>query len=500
MPKGNSLRKAGVAENREDEDGPRAAAQPYWEDGAEGEEAALDGSARRDSGNESKSELYRAGKIDAYLNYLKMRPQTRDGESVTLRRSAPVRDQPRYRSFEEDDEERDVRLHGYQQRSIRRPSPRAPRLPTREPRRKAGRDIALAASLSLAVAGLTGLIVFDRTSGGSLSQAVTNKVAGLWASAPVAAALAEEKLADADAQPAMAASPSLISKKPVAIAGLQVEDAAGEASSSIPLSLKADPAIPGQALALKLSGMPESASLTAGTRVSETEWMLRPGEEQGVKFVAPASLSGQFSISVEALEPRTGDLAAPVKEMTVSVSPAVAAATIEPAAAPAAIVRNFNLPAVKPEPADLKVAEPVTSAPEPPAPALKPAEPQFAAVLPPAKPLKPDSAMPIPSPIEKTSVVQSGASPEYIRSGDKLMGLGELAAARQFYARALERGVSEAALKLGETYDPAIFADKNVQGMKPDPAMAMKYYLQAQASGVAEARQSIEHLEAWMQR
>ena len=80
------------------------------------------------------------------------------------------------------------------------------------------------------------------------------------------------------------------------------------------------------------------------------------------------------------------------------------------------------------------------------------------------------------------------------------MSLGDLTAARQFYAKALDQGVPEAALKLGQTYDPAVFADKNVQGLKPDPAMAMKYYLQAQASGVADAQHAISGLEAWMQR
>src|SRR5207248_10541263 len=181
--------------------------------------------------------------------------------------------------------------------------------------------------------------------------------------------------------------------------------------------------------------------------------------------------TGQFAISVEALEARTGDLAAPVKEITVSVSPAVTA-TIEPAAAPASITRNFNLPAVKPDADKPAIAQPIAATgPIATAP--------IATGTLSAGPPKPDSAMPIPAPIEKTSMIQADQSQELLRSGDKLMGLGELIAARQFYAKALDRGLSQAALKLGQTYDPAVFADKNGQALKPDPAMAMKYSLQA---------------------
>jgi TPR repeat protein len=108
--------------------------------------------------------------------------------------------------------------------------------------------------------------------------------------------------------------------------------------------------------------------------------------------------------------------------------------------------------------------------------------------------------MPIPAPIENTSAVQSDATQGLVRSGDKLMGLGDLSAARQFYAKALDQGLTEAALKLGKTYDPMVFEEKNVQGMKPDASMAMKYYLQAQASGVGGAAEAISTLDTWMQR
>jgi hypothetical protein len=445
-----------------------------------------DDAERADDDRRGHPELYRAGKIDAYLRYLKMHPQARDAEPSTLRPPLPARERSSYRFFDEE-EPRDVRLHGYQQRSIRRPLPRAPRLSSRKPRPSRAQEIAVAAGLSLAIAGVTGLIVYDRTSGGTLAQTVTTRVSALFGSSPPAAAVpapaevtqtTTAALADPEPAPATIVQQQqpAASKKSVAIAQLEVEDASGSASSLVPLSLKADPGVPGQSLAFRLSGLPENAYLTAGTRVAGDAWMLRPGEEHGVKLMVPASQTAQFAISVEALEARTGDLAAPVKEIMVSVKPAPAT-TIEPAAAPASVTRNFNVPEAKPE----------TVAPKSDPKAVQ-------------QPLKPDSAMPIPAPIEKTSVVVSDASQGLVRSGDKLMSLGDLTAARQFYARALDEGVSEAALRLGQTYDPAVFAEKNVQGLKPDPSLAMKYYLQAKASGVADAERSISGLEAWMQR
>jgi hypothetical protein len=425
------------------------------------------------------SELFRAGKIDAYLRYLKMRPAQRESEPVTLRRAMPIRERPHYRSLEDDEE---VHLHGFQRRPIRRPAPRAPRLAAQRHRPSHAREIAIATALSLAVAGVTGLIVYDRTSGGTLSGGLASLWGGGEAAAPAQVAKEEATrstqtaLADAEPVPAVAqVEQAPASKKPVSIAQLEVEDVSGLASALIPLSLRAGAGTPGQDLALKLSGLPDKAYLTAGTRLSGDAWMLRPGEELGVKLVVPPTHTGQFAISVEAIEARTGDLAAPVKEMTVDVRPALAA-QIEPAAAPVSVSRNFNLPKTEPPAAEPPVAE------------LPAAEPQ------------PDSAMPIPAPIEKTSIAQSEAARGLLRSGDKLMGLGDLTAARQFYSKALDQGVVEAAFKLGQTYDPAVFAEKNVQGLKPDPSMAMKYYLQAQASGVTEAAQSISGLESWMQQ
>ncbi len=415
-------------------------------------------------------ELFRAGKIDAYLRYMRMQPLPRDNEPTPLRRPSPMpraprREQREFRDYREPGEEH---FFGHQPRPIRRPSQRLSRLPTRSQHHWA-REIVIAAALSVAVGSLTALVVYDRTSGGSISQALLSPSSGMWdvdkVNMPIESADSTPVIADETAESTSSETVGVVSKKPVTMALLDVQDAAGMASSLIPLSLRADTGVPGQDLAFRLSGLPENAYLTAGTRLSPGAWMLKPGEELGVKLVVPPGGAGQFAIAVEAIEPSTGDLAAPMKEMTIQVRSAVAT-QILPAGAAASVSRNFNLPETKKPP--VKIVS--------------------------------DVAAPIPSPIEKVSVVRSDAAQGLLRSGDKLMGLGDLTSARQFYAKALEQGVTEAAFKLGQTYDPSVFAEKNVQGLKPDPALAMKFYLQAQASGIPDASQSINGLQSWMQK
>jgi hypothetical protein len=59
-----------------------------------------------------------------------------------------------------------------------------------------------------------------------------------------------------------------ITKKPIAIASLAVSDVTGTLNSMIPLALNAEPAFENQELAIKITGLPASAYLTAGKKIS----------------------------------------------------------------------------------------------------------------------------------------------------------------------------------------------------------------------------------------
>jgi TPR repeat protein len=58
--------------------------------------------------------------------------------------------------------------------------------------------------------------------------------------------------------------------------------------------------------------------------------------------------------------------------------------------------------------------------------------------------------------------------------------------ARLFYERAANAGDAQAALHLGQTYDPAFLAQIKARGVRPD-ASAARWYLQADKMGAPEA-------------
>jgi hypothetical protein len=245
--------------------------------------------------------------------------------------------------------------------------------------------------------------------------------------------------------PAKAAPPvvpdreTTISKKPISIASLKVADVSGSLNSNIPLGLEADPAFATQELALKISGLPKSAYLSAGTKISDTTWLLKDGEENGINLIVPQSDTAKFDVSVAAIETKTGELAAPVKEMTVALDDA--SLQIAPASAP-------------PETATLKNAEPAV----------------------------PDAAAAIPLPVAAKPVLSAEVS-GLLEKGDSLFKAGDMVIARQFYSRAFEMGAADGAVGVARTYDPAVYSTMNVQGIAPDAIQAAEWYEKARVAG-----------------
>lgn len=333
----------------------------------------------------------------------------------------------------------------------------------RHPQRRASRgfrlrDAMFAGIASIAVGAVGGTIVYDRANDGELSQTISYSISqflsGLNLQSDAAAA------ANADATVPESGSAPASFKKPVSTASLEVNDASGTINTPIPLSISAEPAVPDQVIALRLTGLPADAYLTAGTKLANNAWLLKPREAMGVKLMVPKAESSSLLIAVEAIEPRTGDLAAPTEEINVALNTQVL-----PVSAPAidAVKRNFNLS---------------TSAPQ-----------QENAAAPPAQ-----------APVESDQSPSVADSATLMRNGDKLFDIGDFAAARAFFSRARELGDREASLRLGKTYDPVIFRDRNVQGLKPEPATALKYYLEARTAGIEDADNAINGLETWLKQ
>ena len=78
--------------------------------------------------------------------------------------------------------------------------------------------------------------------------------------------------------------------------------------------------------------------------------------------------------------------------------------------------------------------------------------------------------------------------------GDALIAKGDLASARLFYERAAEAGDGQAALRLGESYDPAFLAQAHLSGVRGDALAAARWYRRARELGITEAETLLQTL------
>jgi hypothetical protein len=247
---------------------------------------------------------------------------------------------------------------------------------------------------------------------------------------------------------------TVIAKKPVRSARIQVKDASGAINAPIPLDIDAVPADPETPVAFRITGLPPSAYLTKGYEISEGEWMLKAGDMAQAELIVPHTTTPELALQVAALEEKTGAPAAPSQTFTV---------TLDTEAVP--------VPGVPQPQRDQPVVTPVSG--EPNLDVNK-------APLPVA----------IPVPLESTNPeVQN-----LIVKGDTLLGNGDVLAARQFYLRAYQLKATTAAYGVGQTYDPAVYAKHKIKGLAPDIQTAAEWYGKAAAGGYELATQALEDL------
>jgi hypothetical protein len=73
--------------------------------------------------------------------------------------------------------------------------------------------------------------------------------------------------------------------------------------------------------------------------------------------------------------------------------------------------------------------------------------------------------------------------------GNRLLELGDVAAARLFYGMAAERGSAEGALLMGVTFDPVYFERHGIRGTRPHVLEAVNWYEKAEALGSPAAEE-----------
>jgi len=84
-------------------------------------------------------------------------------------------------------------------------------------------------------------------------------------------------------------------------------------------------------------------------------------------------------------------------------------------------------------------------------------------------------------------LLPSGDEAVLLTRGDSLFRTGDLASARLFYERAANAGSGQAALRLGESYDPHFLEKTHLRGARGDIETAILWYKRARDLGVSEA-------------
>jgi len=248
---------------------------------------------------------------------------------------------------------------------------------------------------------------------------------------------------------------------------------------------------------------PANVSAASTPGAGSTPSKSAPAEKPAQPAAAPPIPTAPAAAGAE--QPaKVNPIAAP---LTPEPAPSSRPAMAVPVAPTAATDRPETKPAPPNEPAEKKAAassaaeDPAATAPTPrratdaaSASADRPeTKPALASLGP------PNDAVPIgrpaPAPADplvakpERETAKAAASPDtapLLERGDGLFAVGDIASARLFYQRAAEAGDARAALRLGESYDPAFLerARLRVQG---DRTLAMFWYGRARDLGASEA-------------
>lgn len=97
-------------------------------------------------------------------------------------------------------------------------------------------------------------------------------------------------------------------------------------------------------------------------------------------------------------------------------------------------------------------------------------------------------------PLREVPAIDREFGTKLMERGHDSIRAGNIAVARQFYQRAADRGLPEAAIALASTYDPRELARLKVIGVQPDSALARKWYERAHELGARDAQARIRTL------
>jgi hypothetical protein len=256
--------------------------------------------------------------------------------------------------------------------------------------------------------------------------------------------------------------------------GAEPQTAVAAASASQTEPVDSAPPIPSLATNSNSSSeapIPRANSVAVAAAESTPEAAPTPAPTPRPEEVAPI-----VAVAPGALAPDTapvGAMPAPTaRPEEVAPIVAVAPGALAPGTAPAGAM---PAPTVRPE----EVAPIVAVVPDAPRPDTAPT------VSRPAPAAPPDAL--------RSSAVEVSA---LLTRGDSLLGVRDVTSARLYYERAANAGDAQAALRLGETYDPSFLALARLNGVRGDPVVAARWYRHARDLGNPEAEILLKSLHA----
>ncbi|WOI09154.1 Ig-like domain-containing protein [Thalassospira lucentensis] len=110
---------------------------------------------------------------------------------------------------------------------------------------------------------------------------------------------------------------------------LDVTDASGNEDSAIALDIDAGLTDSGEVLTVTISGVPEGATLSAGTDNGDGTWTLGSGDLEGLTITPADDFSGSFELGVTATSADGEDIATTTGSITVDVSGVADAPTLD---------------------------------------------------------------------------------------------------------------------------------------------------------------------------
>jgi len=167
-------------------------------------------------------------------------------------------------------------------------------------------------------------------------------------------------------------------------------------------------------------------------------------------------------------------------------------ASSEPAVPREPVALSSEPPAQSEQTTAIQVPSGNDEAPPPPTVGVAAVEPaplaaraELMNAIPPREAALPPSPTPAPSvPSRAAADPATRAQAErLVEQGDRQFANGNVAIARQYYARAADLGFAPAALKLAETFDAQVLARHGVHGVRPNPAEVEKWRKRAAELG-----------------